>query len=60
MQYLMHSKYVELKERLASAEGATAVEYGVMVALIIAVLIGVVTAVGTSTSTTFAEVNNAL
>ena len=34
--------------RLGREEGATAVEYGVMVALIIAVIVGTVAAIGTS------------
>ena len=36
--------------------GATAVEYGIMVALIAAVIIGVVTAIGTNMSTMFSTV----
>lgn len=37
-------------------EGATAVEYGIMVAAIAAVIIGVVIAVGTQTNRAFSEV----
>ena len=38
--------------------GATAVEYGLMVALIAVVIIGAVTILGTSLSTKFTEVGN--
>ena len=38
-------------------EGATAVEYGIMVAAIAAVIIGVVIAVGKSTNNAFDNVN---
>jgi len=41
-------------------EGATAVEYGIMVAAIAAVIIGVVIAVGGSTKTAFNAVNDKL
>jgi pilus assembly protein Flp/PilA len=40
--------------------GATAVEYGLMVALIAAVIVGVVTALGGNLSTLFTTVSNAL
>jgi pilus assembly protein Flp/PilA len=38
-------------------EGATAVEYGIMVAAIAAVIIGIVVAVGVSTENAFEQVN---
>lgn len=41
-------------------EGATAVEYGIMVALIAAIIIGAVTIVGRDTNTAFTNVGNAL
>jgi pilus assembly protein Flp/PilA len=41
-------------------DGATAVEYGLMVALIAAVIVGVVTTVGTRTQNAFTTVQNAL
>lgn len=41
-------------------EGATAVEYGIMVALIAAVIITVVTTLGTQIQATFQKVVNAL
>ncbi|MFU2210751.1 Flp family type IVb pilin [Solidesulfovibrio sp. C21] len=37
-------------------EGATAVEYGLMVALIAAVIVGVVTTLGQQLSTTFTDI----
>ena len=40
--------------------GATAVEYGLMVALIAAVIVGVVTLLGANLSTMFSNVANAL
>ena len=40
--------------------GATAVEYGLMVALIAAVIVGVVTALGGKLTTLFTNVSNAL
>ena len=47
----------QVKGRLASEdEGATAVEYGLMVALIAVVIIGAVGALGTSLSTLFTSV----
>jgi pilus assembly protein Flp/PilA len=47
--------------RLARDEsGATAIEYGLIAALIAVVIIGAVTAVGTSLSTTFTSVSTGL
>jgi pilus assembly protein Flp/PilA len=43
-----------------SDEGATAVEYGLMVALIAVVIIGAVTLIGTNLSTLFTGVAGAL
>ena len=40
--------------------GATAVEYGLMVALIAAVIVGVVTTLGGKLSTLFTNVSNAI
>lgn len=46
-----------VKDRLTSEEkGATAVEYGIMVALIAVVIIGAVTAFGDQLSTVFTNV----
>jgi pilus assembly protein Flp/PilA len=41
-------------------DGATAIEYGLIAALIAVVIIGAVTAVGTSLSTTFTTVSGSL
>ncbi len=64
MHYLMHAKYVEtmevIKDRFRDEEGATAVEYGVMVALIIAIIIAIVASIGKSVSNGFATVNTNL
>ncbi len=55
------SKFVAAVKRfLASEDGPTAVEYAVMLALIIVVCIAVITQVGTSASNTFNTVNGAL
>ena len=50
----------KLKNFFKDEEGATAVEYGIMVAAIAAVIIGMVIAVGTSTNTAFEAVNTEL
>ncbi|MGE9808856.1 Flp family type IVb pilin [Janibacter sp. G1551] len=47
---------VNLQARLASEKGATAVEYGLMVALIAIVIIVAVTAVGTNLADVFGDV----
>ena len=45
---------------LASEDGPTAVEYAVMLALIIVACITIVTSLGTSVSSTFSRVNSSL
>jgi pilus assembly protein Flp/PilA len=52
MEYIRHF--------LSSEDGPTAVEYAVMLALIMVACIAVVTTLGTSTSRTFSRVNGAL
>ena len=57
--------YVSLQNFLSQPlrrdeRGATAVEYGLMVALIAAVIVGVVTALGGKLTTLFTNVSNAL
>jgi len=49
-----------VKNFLVSEDGPTAVEYAVMLALIIVVCILAITAVGTSASETFSDVDSAL
>jgi pilus assembly protein Flp/PilA len=67
---LLHGKHTKLntnwraknmksiKKFLADESGATAVEYGLMVALIAAVIITVVTTLGTNLNSTFNKVAN--
>ena len=50
----------KIKNFLKDEEGATAVEYGLMVALIAVVIIGAVTLLGTSTRDKFNEVEVAI
>lgn len=45
---------------IKSEEGATAIEYGLIAALIAVVIIGAVTALGTGLNDTFTSVANAL
>jgi pilus assembly protein Flp/PilA len=55
--------YVRVQNRLAelrNEEGATAVEYGIMVALIAAVIVGIVGTLGGQVKTAFTTVSNAL
>ena len=52
----MLSLYTNLTVRLRSEKGATAVEYGIMVALIAVVIIVAVTLLGTTLSDMFAQV----
>ncbi len=49
-----------VKKFIVSEDGPTAVEYAVMMALIIVVCIGTVTAIGTNANAKFEEVKNAL
>ena len=54
------SSMTRIQEMKDSESGATAVEYGIMVALIAAVIIAVVKVVGGKTSNAFQTVNGAL
>ncbi|QDY90420.1 Flp family type IVb pilin [Arthrobacter sp. UKPF54-2] len=47
-----------VKDRLASEKGATAVEYGIMVALIAVVIIAAVTTLGTNLNSAFQDIVN--
>ena len=64
MQELMLKLWSNAQNRLFEIKegerGATAVEYGIMVALIAAVIILVVQAVGSKTSNAFESVNSVL
>jgi len=50
----------DLRERARDEGGATAVEYGVLVALIIAILVVVIKSIGTKTSAGFNTVDTNL
>ena len=50
----------KIKNFFKDEEGATAVEYGLMVALIAAVIVGAVTILGTNTRDTFDTVSDAV
>jgi len=50
----------KLKRFLTSEDGPTAVEYAVMLALIIIVCLVAIQALGTNTSTTFTNIGNSL
>ena len=57
----MVSRLLEATTRfLAREDGPTAVEYAVMLALIIVVCITAITALGTNANVTFTEVSNTL
>ena len=49
-----------LTDRFNSEKGATAVEYGMLVALIAAVIVGVVVLLGGKINTAFTAINTAL
>jgi pilus assembly protein Flp/PilA len=49
-----------LKQLIADEEGATMVEYGIMVALIAAVCIVLISTLGGKVSTAFSSVNSAI
>ena len=56
----MKNLALKVRRFMVSEDGPTAVEYAVMLALIIVVCIGAVTALGTSASSTFQGVNDAI
>jgi len=56
----MKSLALKIRGFLGSEDGATAVEYAIMVALIAAVVIGTVTALGTNADATFQSAADAL
>ena len=56
MTRLLHS----MRQFLVSEDGPTAVEYAVMLALILVACITIITTLGTSISSTFGTVNSAL
>jgi pilus assembly protein Flp/PilA len=56
----MHALTSKVCRFLANEDGPTAVEYAVMLALILVACITIVTSLGTSASTTFSKVNSSL
>ncbi|MDP2181734.1 MAG: Flp family type IVb pilin [Actinomycetota bacterium] len=52
--------YVRMSKMFVSDEGATAVEYGIMVALIAVVIILAVTAIGTNLEVVFTTISDTL
>jgi pilus assembly protein Flp/PilA len=50
----------DMLRKLKEQKGATAVEYGMMVALIAAVIVAIVTTLGTKVNNAFTTVSNAL
>jgi pilus assembly protein Flp/PilA len=59
-QMFIHNFMAKLMNPLANKEGATAVEYGMMVALIAAVIVTIVATLGTQVNTAFTTVSAAL
>lgn len=57
---MLTNLYIRIQEALAQDEGATAVEYGLMVALIAVVIITAVTLVGTNLDLLFNQIAGAL
>jgi pilus assembly protein Flp/PilA len=53
----VQSWWVDLRQRAHEERGASAVEYGLLVALIAAVIVAVVKVVGSKTSNAFSSVN---
>ena len=56
----MHAFATKVHRFLVNEDGPTAVEYAVMLALILVACITIVTSLGTSASTTFSKVNTSL
>ncbi len=50
----------QVRSFMVSEDGPTAVEYAVMLALILVACITIVTTLGTSVSSTFSKVNNSM
>jgi pilus assembly protein Flp/PilA len=56
----MNAMISRVRQFLTSEDGPTAVEYAVMLALIVVAIVGVVGQLGTSISSTFASVSTTL
>jgi pilus assembly protein Flp/PilA len=59
-EFPMRSAIASVRQFLVSEDGPTAVEYAVMLALILVACIGIITSLGTSISGTFNTVNSAM
>ena len=57
MRYSLYQAFVDFLKR---EDGPTAVEYAVMLALIVVVCLGTITTIGTSANATFNTISNAL
>jgi pilus assembly protein Flp/PilA len=60
VEIAMKSLALKIRRFLRSEDGPTAVEYAVMLALIVVVCLTAITAVGTRSSATFTDVANSL
>ncbi len=56
----MHSLALKVRRFLKSEDGPTAVEYAVMLALIIIVCLAAISSVGTNAKSTFTKVANSI
>ena len=56
----MNALLTKTRQFLVSEDGPTAVEYAVMLALILVACITIVSSLGTSGSTTFSKVNSSM
>jgi pilus assembly protein Flp/PilA len=56
-EFLMKALTSKVRRFLASEDGPTAVEYAVMLALILVVCIGIIASLGTTVSSTFSVIN---
>jgi len=57
---MMKSFALKVRNFLASEDGPTAVEYAVMLALIVIVCLAAIQAIGTNANTTFNSISNAI
>jgi pilus assembly protein Flp/PilA len=60
MRKELSMRFEQLRRFLASEDGPTAVEYAVMLALIIIVCLVAIQTLGSNTSTTFTNISNSL
>lgn len=60
MKWLRKANRIDFQHRMDDEEGATAVEYGMLVALIAAVIVTIVAALGTQIAAAFQSIVTAL